>query len=336
MSDQHGQASRRGGEEPADSAKPAEPEEPREHEPDPADPDEREVDAHTERFKRVLATSTRRVRAPLARAAASRSRIAAVVDALSFVGPYRSRVPGTPYEIEDLLEEHARLGVEARLCLHAESRDGVPDDGNEAMSRIAVVTPNTGVIWSVLPPRRFGGASADRLIADAEAAGVAMFALFPRTHAHHSAPWANGDLYRAMEGARLPLVLDLEQTTYDEVHAIASAHPRLPIIAWGAWYVDERLQVPLLDACPNVRIGLAGDRQVFIPTFGVEQYAARFGPGRLIFGSRWPRQSPGPYLSYVRYANVPAAVKDAILGATVLELLDAVAWKVSGFEPVTA
>ena len=91
---------------------------------------------------------------------------------------------------------------------------------------------------------------------------------------------------------------------YDEVHAIATAHPRLPIVLWNAFYMDERLQVPLLDACPNVRVGLA---TVFIPTFGIEQYTARFGPDRLIFGSNWPRQSPGPLLTYVLYADVTGA-----------------------------
>jgi predicted TIM-barrel fold metal-dependent hydrolase len=173
----------------------------------------------------------------------------------------------------------------------------------------------------------------EQLLSDAQAAGVAMFGVFPRTHAHHVAPWAMGDLYGAMEAARLPLVLDLEQTSYDEVHAIAIAHRKLPIVLWGAWYVDERLHVPLLDACPNVRIGLAGDRHVFIPTFGIEQYVGRYGPDRLVFGSGWPLQSPGPYLSYVRYAEVREHLKEAILADTVRELLAAVRWKVRGFEP---
>ena len=296
------------------------------------EPDAPEVDERTARFERVIATSVRVEPVVRARVAESRPAPPAVVDAWSFVGPYRSRPAGTPYEMDDLLAEHARLGVEARLCLHAESRDGVPDEGNAAMNRIALVTPKTGVIWTVLPPRRFGGVGADRLLGDAQAAGVAMLALFPRTHAHHSAPWANGDLYAAMEQARLPLVLDLEQTTYEEVHAIATAHRRLPIVLWGAWYVDERLLVPLLDACPNVRVGLAGDRRVFIPTFGIEQFTARYGPGRLIFGTGWPRQSPGPYLTYVRYSAVHPAAREAVLGGNVRDLLDGVRWTVRGFE----
>jgi predicted TIM-barrel fold metal-dependent hydrolase len=163
-----------------------------------------------------------------------------------------------------------------------------------------------------------------------------MFAVLPEAHRHHVAPWAMGELYAAMESARLPLVLDLEQTSYGDVHAIASAYPRLPIVCWGAWYVDERLHLPLLDACPNVRIGLAGTTRIFNPTFGIERYTSRYGAGRLVFGSAWPRQAAGGPLTYVRYAAVPAAAKTAILGDTVRELLAQVRWPVQGFRELRA
>ena len=212
-----------------------------------------------------------------------------IIDALTVVGPWRDRHPDQAYGFDDLLAEHARYGISRRLTLHAEARDGVPDEGNAAIIRLAVLRDDTAPIWTALPPRRFGGQSAEHLLADAQSAGVAMLALFPETHGHHVAPWANRDLYGAMESVRLPLMLDLAnaqganaRARYEEAHAVATAHPGLPIVLWNAFYMDERLQVPLLDACPNVRIGIA---TVFIPTWGIEQYTARYGPDRLIFGS---------------------------------------------------
>jgi len=258
-----------------------------------------------------------------------------IIDALGVVGPWRDRSPGQPYGFDDLLAEHSRYGIGRRLVLHAEARDGVPENGNAALTRLTVLRDDTASIWAVLPPRRFGGDTAERMLGDAQSARVAMFALFPETHGHHVAPWANRDLYRAMESARLPLVLDIgnvqgsvARARYEEVHAIATAYPKLPIILWNAFYVDERLQVPLLDLCPNVLIGIA---TVFIPTWGIEQYTARYGPARLIFGSNWPRQSPGPLITYVQYADVHRRTKEAILGGTVTELMERVKWPVSGF-----
>ena len=250
-----------------------------------------------------------------------------VVDALTVVGPYRDRQPGTPFEFEDLLAEHETYGIARRLTLHAEARDGVPDEGNAAITRIVSTREDTAAIWTALPPARFGGRSAERLLADAQASGVAMFAFLPETHGHHLMPWANRELYAAMAEARLPLVLDVAQAPYEHVHTVATAYPKLPIILWNAFYMDERLQVPLLDVCANVHVGLA---TVFIPTWGIEQYTARYGPGRLIFGSNWPAQSPGPLLTYVLYSEVPDQAKSAILGGTVRRLADDVRWPVRG------
>lgn len=258
-----------------------------------------------------------------------------VVDALAVVGPYRDRPPGTPYTFEDLLDEHARFGIHQRLVLHAEARDGVATLGNENLQRQTFLREDTGMIWTALPGRRLGAPPVDRFLGDAQSAGVAMLALFPETHGHHLAPWANEDLYRAMEAVRLPLLLDLgnaqgieARRRYEEVHAVATAHPGLPIVLWNAFSMDERLQVPLLDVCRNVRAGIA---TAFIPTFGIEQYSARYGPDRLIFGSNWPRQSPGPLLTYVLYADVHDRVKHAILGDTIRALVADVRWAVRGF-----
>jgi predicted TIM-barrel fold metal-dependent hydrolase len=262
-----------------------------------------------------------------------------IVDAWCAAGPYRTRQPGTPYAFDELLAEHERFDIGRRLCLSAEARDGVPDEGNAEITRLTAGRDDTGAIWVALPPARFGGRPAERLLADAQAAGVAMLAFFPATHGHHLATWANGDLYAAMEEARLPLAIDVAQAAggdpgaatpqvrYEAIHAVAAAYPKLPIVLWNAWYMDERLQVPILDACPNVRVGLA---TVFVPTFGIEQYTARYGPDRLIFGSSWPVQSPGPLLTYVLYADVEDAAKAAILGGTVRELCAEVRWPVRG------
>jgi hypothetical protein len=266
-----------------------------------------------------------------------------IVDAFTVVGPWRDRPPGAAYEFEDLLEEHHRFGIGRRLTLHAEARDGVPDEGNLAVDRMTFLRDDTAPIWTVLPNRRFGAPTVEKTMSEAERAGVGMFAFFPETHGHHIAPWANRELYAAMEYVRLPLVLDVGNAQgaearrhYEQIHSVAVAHPGLPIVIWNAFYMDERLLVPLLDLCRNVHLGLA---TVFIPTFGMEQFTARYGGGRLLFGSNWPRQSPGPLLTYILYADVSDRVKIEILSANVERLLRNVRWSVRGFKkpaPVAA
>src|SRR5687767_6763913 len=114
---------------------PHEPIEPEEPEPEPEGPEpsqqpeptpaRSDADDRADRFERKIDTARPSDLAARPTAAAASQQ---VVDAWCFVGPYQSREPGTPYELEHLLEEHARFRIDSRLCLHAESRDGVPDE----------------------------------------------------------------------------------------------------------------------------------------------------------------------------------------------------------------
>ncbi len=252
-----------------------------------------------------------------------------IIDAYCSAGPAPGRRPGDPYTIEDLLAEHRRFGIRGRLCVHAEARDGNAEDGNAEMSRLAAAHPGTYILWAALPPRRFRGEPVDSFMARAQAAGVAMFALFPRAHHHGLAPWANGELYSAMQDAGVPLVLSAAEAGYENIYRIASRYAGMPVVLWDIMYTDERFLVPLMDECPNVHAGLATR---FIPFEGIELVTGRYGPHRMLFGSNWPSQSPGPLISCVTYAQVDDRTKAAILGENVLRLLSGVAWKVRGLE----
>lgn len=253
-----------------------------------------------------------------------------IIDAFCCPGPTSVHEPGAAYTLDDLLKEHSRYGIAQRLCMHAESRDGVPDEGNSEMTRLAKDAPGTTVIWTALPPRRFHAEPVTSVIEKARKAGVAALALYPKRQLHHLAPWANDELYRAMEEARLPLVLDWEQIDVRDLYDVAKAYPRLPILVWGAHYRTDRYLIPIMDLCENVYVGLATR---FVQTGGIEDFCERYGPGgRLIYGSGWPAQSPGMMISCVTYATVDDESKTAILSGNVKRILADVAWPVQGFE----
>lgn len=252
-----------------------------------------------------------------------------IVDALCSSGPTSVRQPGQPYDFDGLLTEHSRFGITRRLCLHAESRDGVPEEGNAEMARLAGEHVGTGVVWTVLPPRRFHAEPLGELMQRAQTQGVAAFALFPKRQVHRLAPWAMGELYGAMAEARLPLYLDFDQCDWDSLYEIARACPALPLALWNAPYRSDRFLIPILDQCANLRVGLATR---FVQSGGIEDFCGRYGPGRLIYGSKWPAQSPGPLISYVTYARIEDSAKQAILSGNITRLVSGVAWPVKGFE----
>jgi hypothetical protein len=124
-------------------------------------------------------------------------------------------------------------------------------------------------------------------------------------------------------------VLDARQVTLDQVHVVAKTHPNMPLLLWDVTYTYVRHIVALMDVCSNVRVGLARN---FVPNDGIEMFNERFGPGRLIFGSLWPVQSPGSLIGYVAYADVEDKVKAATYARNVESLLQSVAWPVLGFQ----
>ncbi len=251
-----------------------------------------------------------------------------IVDALCCPGPVSAHEPGRPYRMEDLLSEHARFGIVQRLCLHAESRDGVSDEGNAEMDRIASGNPGTAIVWAVLPPHRFHAEPVDELMSRAKNAGVAAFAMFPKRQLHSLMPWSNGVLYAAMSESRLPLYLDCEQTDWQALFETACAYPELPIVIWNAHYRTDRFLIPIMDQCPNVHVGLAAR---FVQSQGLEDFCGRFGPVRLVYGSNWPLQSPGPLISYITYSLLEDDSKQAILAGNIKRLLQDIAWPVRAF-----
>jgi len=270
-----------------------------------------------------------------------------IVDAFCRVGPWVTRepaiperpdipgTPGQPYTMEALLAEHARFGIGQRLCVHFESLTGWTDEGNAAMTALARSSDGTGVIWTAQPPRRFGAPPVEEVLAAARREGVAMFTLSPTTQSHPLAVWANADLYAAMQEARLPLLLSGETDIWRDVHEIAAAYPRLPILLWNVMYGQVRTVVPLMDLHPGIQVCIAPR---FVRADAVENFTHRYGPGRLIYGSSWPvvdypraMQSPGPLIAMVMYARVSDDNKAAILGGNIRRLVSEVAWRVQGF-----
>ena len=152
------------------------------------------------------------------------------------------------------------------------------------MDRLAAANPGTGVIWTVLPPKRF-----------------------------HAEP--------------IDTLMDRARPDFTAIREVAKSFPRLPIVVWNASYRSDRFLVPIMDECKNVHVGLAF---AFVQTDVVEEFCGRYGPGRLIFGSSWPLQSPGPFISLVNYANVDDKAKQAIFSGNVARLLSEVKWPVKG------
>ena len=82
----------------------------------------------------------------------------------------------------------------------------------------------------------------------------------------------------------------------------------MPLIVSEAGYRGLRVLLPLLERFPQLRVDLS----YFAAHDAVELIVDRFGDGRIVFGSGWPRCEPSGAVARLSWADLPATARHAI------------------------
>ena len=192
-------------------------------------------------------------------------------------------------------------------------------DGNLALDEAAKALPAaTYTVWTGLPtvPREqdplpgFGPPS-PRL------RGVR---LFPQSHRYQLSPWVVGQLCEWCIAYGLPLFLWHVEIRWNDVHALATAFPRLNIVIETQWQkilYHIRDLFSLMGACGNVLV----ESSNFIGQDHVSYLVRNFGAERLLFGSFLPVNDPYAALGTVLDADISQAEKQQIAGGNLQKLI---------------
>jgi predicted TIM-barrel fold metal-dependent hydrolase len=129
-----------------------------------------------------------------------------------------------------------------------------------------------------------------------------------------------GPLLKMLEAKRIPLILPFAEANLGVVESTARDHPELAIIVSDAPYSLMRELYPVFGACENVFMETSG----FMVHRGIEDVVKKFGPGRLLFGSRYPTFVPGCAVAGLMYARISDEAKEAIAGGNAKALLSQV------------
>jgi len=148
-------------------------------------------------------------------------------------------------------------------------------------------------------------------------ADVRAVRLFPKEHSWRLGESSAGELLDALARERIPTLLELDQTDWDEVDALCAAHPDLPLVVLRPNYRMARCLYPLFERHPKLRIEFS----LYQVHRGIEDICGRFGADRLVFGSGLPFFSPGGPVAMVTYAELSERDRQAMAGGTLLRLL---------------
>ncbi|MGH2351297.1 MAG: amidohydrolase family protein, partial [Chloroflexota bacterium] len=152
------------------------------------------------------------------------------------------------------------------------------------------------------------------------AQGVRAVRVYPKSHTFSLASWCAGDLLAVLEAHRVPLSVELAETTWDQLHQLCGDHPQLPVLVTRVGYRLERVLYPLWARHPNLYIDLSH----FQAHRAIEAAVERFGPRRLLFGTGLPFYSAGASVLAVLRAEIEAEAREAIAGRNLRQLLESV------------
>lgn len=217
----------------------------------------------------------------------------------------------------DLLRRMDAVGVHRALVGHTMAWYHDPATGNREILREVDGHDRLRACWVALPdscgelgpPRRFAR--------DALAYGVAAVRVYPRDHGFDLDGAEFAGCAAACAEAGLPVLVDLGMTSWPALRSLAIAHPGLAVIVCDIGYRAMRRAAAVLDRVANLYLDLSD-----LSTHeGLEWLCARFGPGRLVFGTGAPRRDPGEAITRLLWSELETESVATIAHATLDRLL---------------
>ena len=245
-----------------------------------------------------------------------------IIDAYCGVGPWATRDPLLPDSIEATTAIMDHYGVAEAFVFHNlrwiyESAGSINDRTLELIRTEPRFRPAFMIELHphATPVSGYFGAM--------RAADVRLAWLCPVRFGHTLAPWQIGEFAECAVQHQLPIMLAMDGVSASDVHALASAFPRLRLILTGVGYRDDAWLYPLFRQHHELHLCLA---PAYVPPLAPERFVNAFGSGRLLFGSGLPFSTPGGLLSMVAHARISGTDKDAIFAGTADRLSKEVIW----------
>jgi len=227
------------------------------------------------------------------------------------------------HDVAGLVARMDELGIARAAVSHTHSRHFDPAAGNAALMDCLAAAPASQRFrlwpcWVLVPPVTEEQGTAAELDAALDAAAVRVVRLYPRDHNYSLGTPEAAELLELLERRRAVTLLDLEQTSWEELDQVAGAYPALPLVACHVGYRGLRRMAGVLARRPNVYIDLS----FFSSHDGLEWLVVRYGAGRVLFGTGAPVADGGGAVTRLRLAQLGAATQAAIGLGNLRQLLD--------------
>ncbi|MGQ9515374.1 MAG: amidohydrolase family protein [Thermoproteota archaeon] len=249
-------------------------------------------------------------------------------DSNCMVGRYNIFRTGSFYTRERLLQEMSYYGISEALIFHAVAMENSPRIGNQLTIEETKGSAFLHPCWSFLPPVTNETSPPDVLIGEMRRYGIKVLRLFPSQYHFDLEDWCLGESFRLFSDFRIPIIIDFADSTMSNVDLtnwsslvnICQNYPDLPVIVTEFRFRTNRRLYQALERCQNLHVELSA-----LWLFrSVEDICRRFGPERILFGTRLPIRDPSCALGMVNYASISEEEKEMVAGKNLRKLMDGV------------
>lgn len=218
-----------------------------------------------------------------------------------------------------LEKEMARAGIEEALVYHLMSVHGDAPLGKSMLLKEIEGHANLVPAWVVLPHHTGEMPKPKELLARMKDKGVRAARMYPTRAMHNFSleEWCAGDLLDALEEKRVPLMLDTEIVSWEDVHGVLKNHPKLPVIMTNCTYRFNRYLYPMFEKFENLRVEMSR----FMGQCCIEDVVARFGARPLVFGTNLPQYTGTAAVGRLTYADIEWTDKEAIASGNLKAML---------------
>ncbi len=211
----------------------------------------------------------------------------------------------------ELLAEMDRFGIRRALVSHFVAEEYDAEEGNRALARD--LHGRFFPAWAALPDPGF--------IEKLPKPIAVRLSFGAKKHNFSPASWCSGGLYEVLQQRSILTTVVREDLEWDALATLLENFPQLPILLLETGYRADRYLFPLLKRYP----ALSFDTSTYVAHRQLENFVERFGPDRLVFGSRLPLYTPGAALAVLVTARISHEAKLAIAGGTLRRLLQGAA-----------
>ncbi|MFQ5808637.1 MAG: amidohydrolase family protein [Armatimonadota bacterium] len=236
------------------------------------------------------------------------------------IGPWVDRRPWQFTTTEGLLQEMDRVGIAEALVHSATASDHAPAMGNEELTEQLDGHERLHPCWVLMPHHTGEMDPPEQLVATMLEQGVRAARMFPKRHQFLPIQSICGSLLDALAAHKIPLFIDIGETSWGEINDVLGRHPGLQLIVQEAFYRIDRYVYPLMER----HSGLHLETATYVVHRGIEAVCEQFGPERLVFGTAMPIRDPGGAISPITYLRLSDEDKRLIAGDNLRRLLEGV------------